>query len=506
MYRGPLVVALVGALAACSAEQVRRANPLSTEEVSVEREREMTAEIHQIIRTRAPLINDPVLLDWVHEIGGEIVAATEPQPFIYRFFVIEDDELNAFTIGGGYVYLHSAVIAQSGDVNELAGVLAHEIAHVRLRHVTRRAEGSGIATLATLAGLAAVAAGADPGVLILAQGLNQSLQIQHTRRHEAEADRSGLSYLVETGYDPLGMSRFFQRLLAAYPSSGRGVPSYLFTHPAVKERVAGARVELERIEAPRDQSRKDARLARMQERLVVLRTRVAGGSGLHARAEFGRAHSDPLLERAQAAATAGDRTTAGALLAEAARLEPTDPRVALAAADLAAEQADHEAALAHLERAWKLDPHVPLVQYRLGLAHRKLGHRSRAVFFLERAAAGFQPGSKLRHSAELEIARVEFPVLEDSMLAPDDGIEGGQVVSWSGKLGSRYKGRAGLLRIEWVAPDGRVVERARVRVERSGALSARLQTTPDAPAGRWSVRVLLGDTLVDERSFELRRG
>jgi predicted Zn-dependent protease len=482
--------------------------PPTPAEASIEREIEVTAGVHEQIRAQAPLINDPIVLDYIYELGSELVAQTEPQPFTFRFFIIDDENLNAFTIGGGYVYLHSAVVAQAGDVNELAGVLAHEIAHVRERHVAKRAEGSGLATLATLAGLAAVIAGADPGVLLVAQGLNQSLQIQHTRRAEGEADREGLAYMVKARYDPTGMSRFFQRILAAYPDRDVHVPAYLYTHPAVEERVAGARIELERIGAPTI-TRSDPRLAEIQERLTLLRSRVAGGTGLYARAEFDRAKTDPLLAEAERARAAGDLSGADAVLARAEAAEPHDPRVALARADLAEARADLPAARDQLERAWRLDPQVPLVQYRLGVVHRKLGNRSRAVFMLERAAAAYRPGTRQRLRAEVEIQRTEFPVFSESGLdrPTPEGVPPrylqGEIVTWSGRLGRRYQGQHAELVIDWFAPDGSRAFQEIARHSPTGALGSRLFTRRDAPTGLWSVRVQLADTLVEERSFEL---
>src|SRR5262245_880878 len=127
----------------------------SDAEVSVDRERELTADVARQLRSAATFVNDPILLGYVNEIGQSLVRSTEPQPFVFRFAIIQDETLNAFTIGGGYVYLNSGVIAQAGDVSELAGVLAHEIAHVRERHVTRRQDGQTLATLLTLAAAAA---------------------------------------------------------------------------------------------------------------------------------------------------------------------------------------------------------------------------------------------------------------------------------------------------------------------------------------------------------------
>ena len=142
-----IVLALL-AVAACT--YVEQNNPLASEALSVEKERELTADVARQIRAQLPLVNDPVLLAYLNELGQEIVATTEPQPFLYRFTIIDDEALNAFTIGGGYVYIHSGVIAAAGDVAELQGVIAHEVAHVRERHIAKRGEDQGVSTLITL--------------------------------------------------------------------------------------------------------------------------------------------------------------------------------------------------------------------------------------------------------------------------------------------------------------------------------------------------------------------
>src|SRR5262249_55716925 len=88
-------------------------NPFARE-LSVEQEKEMTAQIAEQIRAQAKFVTDPAILDYVDSIGNSLVKGVEPSPFIFRFNVLEDKELNAFTIGGGYVYLSSAVLAQAG--------------------------------------------------------------------------------------------------------------------------------------------------------------------------------------------------------------------------------------------------------------------------------------------------------------------------------------------------------------------------------------------------------
>ena len=478
-------------------------------EMSIDREMEMTAEIHRQIRAQAEFVTDPVLLAYVNEIGQRIVRVTEPQPFLYRFNILEDDELNAFTIGGGYVYLSSGVVAQAGDVAELAGVLAHEIAHDRLRHIAKAQENQGLATLASLAAtLAVVLAGGDPALLAIPAGINVSIQLKHSREHEAEADHEGIAYLVRSGYNPTGMVRFFERILTENPHAGEGIPAYLFTHPALRERIAAARVDIKRIQPPLDLIQRDERLPEIQARLALTLSSVAGGSGLQARASFDRSVSDPLLAQAREEKAQGHLERADETLARAQERQPQDPRLALARADLAEERGDLAAAKTHLERAFEIDPSVPLVQYRLGLIHKQLGTRTRALFYLEQAATNFSAQSSGRRKAELELEHISFPVLDASGIgrhSEDDGrfvFARGEEVTWWGKLNSRFQSYNPTLRVRWADPSGQIALEESVHMNPFGNVSSSLRTK-DAALGQWKLEIKLGDSVVREYTFQL---
>ena len=530
-----------------AATPVRAQNPFASD-LSVEKEKEMTAQIHAQIRAQAKLVSDPVLVGYVQEIGDGLAKTTEPQPFIFRFFLIDDPALNAFTIGGGYVYITTGVLGQAGDVNEFAGVLAHEIGHVERRHVARRSEGQGLATLATLASLAAVIAGADPGVIIATQGLNVSLQLKHSRAFEEEADREGIAIMIAGGYDPDGMTRFFQRILGQNPDAGAGIPAYLFTHPAVKERIAATKVEISRTSAanpratgagthnpgssatlegvapatPRnpaaaarpsssEQERGNQRLAKMQARLAQLSAEGWNAKGLQARASFDATKTDPMMARAQEARVDGDDARADQLLAEAEKLDPGDPRVALARAELASERGDFSAARAQLERALALDPNVPLVQYQLGTVCARLGDRSRAAFYLEQSVANFRPNTGARRRAEFELARLEFPILESSGLTTRDGnalskiFRRGEAVIWWGQVSERFYPMNPEFRVRWRGPSGESVFQESVRMSPGGHISSALRSAEGA-AGTWHVDVTVEDSVIETLEFELSAG
>ena len=495
------------ALAACSVPGMQ-SDSGTDGLMPIERERELTARVAAQIRGQTPFITDPIVLGYVNEIGQRLVRAAEPQPFVYRFSIIDADALNAFTIGGGYVYVNKGVVEQAGDVSELAGVLAHEIAHVRRRHMARRAEGQGLATLATLAGLAAIVlTGGDPSLLIASQGLNVALQLRNSRAAESEADREGVDYMVRAGFDPEGMARFFERISAVNPVPGE-IPAYLYSHPAADERVRTTRLMMEREGVPTDAIRDDGRLHEIQARLAALNAKVVGGSGMHARAHFDRSVTDPLLERARKAYDDGVPEEAERVLLLAGEQEPGDPRIWLRLADLSEERGDLQQMADHLELAIALDPDVPLVQYRLGVAHKRLGNRTRAVFYLEQAAQNFRAGSTRRRKAEVEIEQIVAPALEDSGLSRHDPGRGAAVyvrgdrVLWWGKLSDGLVPHNPPVDVLWRGPDGGIAHTQQVRMNPFGGIEAEFDTD-GAALGAWRVEARLGDSQIDERGFEL---
>ena len=517
-------LALLAALAGCESIPLPE-NPFGGS-LSIEREREMTAEIAAQIRTQAPFVTDPELLSYVNDIGQRLVSTTEPQPFIYRFSIIDDDSLNAFTIGGGHVYINSGVIAEAGSLSELVGVLAHEVAHVRRRHVAKRGEGQSLATIATLATLAAVAlAGGDPGLIAITQGINVALQLKHSRRAEAEADREAIDYMIRAGYHPEGLVRFFERISLASPRPGANIPAYLYSHPDVRERISVTRSMLERLNPPEDLLRDDAvpharpgedavptsphaTLAAMQARLALLSQPIVGGSGLQARAHFDRSLNEELLEQARTRLENDDPDAAHSSLLEATLREPTDPRPWLALAELAESRDDLDAAVLALERAITLDPSVPLVQYQLGRAHQKLGNRSRAVFYLEQAARNFSPGSSVHRKVEFAIDRISISVLESAGLhtarSDDerDAFARGEEIVWWGQLHRGFLVHNPEFEVTWTGPDGEPAFEETFRLGLSARIESRLETTLAAP-GAWSVRVSVEDTRIDDREFTL---
>lgn len=208
--------------------------------VSLKDEKEMGRKFEVMMRSYMPMIEDPEVRQYVNSLLSRLVHAIPPQPFEFRSSVALHPSLNAFAVPGGYVCVFSGLIMNLDNEAELAGVLAHELAHVTQRHVAARMERAQYLTLgALLAAVAGVALGGPAGAAaaVSAAGASQSAMLNYSRLDESEADNIGLQYLAAAGYPPAGMTGGFKILRQKSWLSGISVPTYLSTHPAIGDRV-----------------------------------------------------------------------------------------------------------------------------------------------------------------------------------------------------------------------------------------------------------------------------
>lgn len=203
----------------------------------------VTAQIH----AAGYAIEDPELEDYVAQLGWHIASHTANTPEHLEFFVVRDPRINAFALPGGFMGFNAGLLMAAETESELAGVVAHELAHVTQRHIARTISGTRAADIATWAAvLAAIIAGsAAPDVVLGALSLGQAAtlqrQINFTRNHELEADRIGIGNLIDAGFDPEGMVSFFQRLEQQSRLYGSQMPEILRTHPVNTTRISEAR-------------------------------------------------------------------------------------------------------------------------------------------------------------------------------------------------------------------------------------------------------------------------
>ena len=191
------------------------------------------------IRGEFTLVRDDVLVDYVNDIGDRILAAAGPQPFVYSFYVIEDNEINAFAAPAGYVYVNTGTILAADNVSELAGVIAHEVGHVAKRHVSEKVaqQRSTNVVYQMLAMVAGIFGGSSAYNLTRLGGGVAAMGIMNSfgREAEAEADEFAVQVLPVAGYAPQGLVSFFEKIARV---DGRSVPTFASDHPATDDRIA----------------------------------------------------------------------------------------------------------------------------------------------------------------------------------------------------------------------------------------------------------------------------
>ena len=197
------------------------------------------------------LVQDPVVNEYVNRIGQNLVRNSDAKvPFTIK--VVDADEINAMALPGGFFYVNSGLILAADDEAELAGVMAHEIAHVALRHATRGQTRADIANIMTIP-LIFVGGGIGYAAREVAGiGLPMTF-LKFSRGFEAEADYFGLQYMYKAGYDPNAFANFFEKIQAQEKKKPGSVAKAFSTHPQTPDRIAKTQEEINKILPPRDQ-------------------------------------------------------------------------------------------------------------------------------------------------------------------------------------------------------------------------------------------------------------
>ncbi len=199
------------------------------------------------IRQSGRLVDDPEIDSYIQNLGYRLVSASDQGAAGFNFYVLNDPAINAFAMPGGFVVIQTGLILASRSESELAGVMAHEIAHVTQHHLARSYEKASQMNLPlTAAVIAAILLGASNpqmGQAALAASMagGTQAQLDFTRANEREADRVGMQMLAASGMDPNGMPDFFERLQQEYRFASSGMPEFLSTHPVTIDRIADSR-------------------------------------------------------------------------------------------------------------------------------------------------------------------------------------------------------------------------------------------------------------------------
>ncbi|HBZ17438.1 M48 family metalloprotease [Pantoea sp. NPDC088449] len=221
------------------------------------------------LRASAPLINDPLLNQYINELGQRLVAHANSVRTPFHFFLIQNDELNAFAFFGGNVVLHSSLFRYTDNESQLASVMAHEISHVTQRHLARAMEeqkrNAPLTWVGALGSILLAMASPQAGMAALTGTLAGTQQgiISFTQGNEQEADRIGIQVLQRAGFDPQAMPNFLQKLADQSRFSSKP-PEILLTHPLPDSRLADARNRANQMRPVVVQSSQDFYMAKVR--------------------------------------------------------------------------------------------------------------------------------------------------------------------------------------------------------------------------------------------------
>jgi predicted Zn-dependent protease len=208
--------------------------------LTITEEKKVGKELYDKLEKHGHLERNPRIENYITKLGNHLLAQSNPI-FDFRFSVVKNSGVNAFATPGGYVYIFRGLIDLVENESELAGVLAHEIAHANARHIasiTARAGRINLATMAAMLAGALFGGGGQATAAIAAMTMATAthMNLQYRREHEEEADRLGMAYLVQSAYDGNAIVNFL-KIMRRYEFYSSSIPSYFLTHPGTDERI-----------------------------------------------------------------------------------------------------------------------------------------------------------------------------------------------------------------------------------------------------------------------------
>jgi beta-barrel assembly-enhancing protease len=216
---------------------------------SLDKEIALGKQLAQEVERQAKVVDDPIIAEYVNRIGQNLVRNSDAKvPFTIK--VLDTEEVNAFALPGGFFFVNSGLILKAESEAELAGVMAHEIAHVACRHGTRQATKGDIAQIATIP---LIFMGGWTGYAIR-QGMGLAIPmgfLAFSRGMEAEADYFGLQYMYKAGYDPTAFVDFFEKIETLEKKKPGSVSKVFATHPMTDDRIKKSQEEIQTILAPK---------------------------------------------------------------------------------------------------------------------------------------------------------------------------------------------------------------------------------------------------------------
>ncbi len=239
---------------------------------SLEKQMAMGRSYAEQVESTSKMITDPVVSEYVNRIGQNLVRNSDAQvPFTIK--IVDSDDINAFALPGGYFYVDSGLLLAADNEAELAGVMAHEIAHVSACHAAREMSRGQLMNLASIA-LIFVGGGIGYAVQNLA-GLAMPMGfLKFTRTFEAEADYLGVEYMYKAGYDPQALTAFFEKVKALEKHKPGSLAKAFDTHPQTPDRIEKTQQEINTLLPPLEEYKLDtAEFEDIKARMMELENR-----------------------------------------------------------------------------------------------------------------------------------------------------------------------------------------------------------------------------------------
>jgi len=344
--------------------------PAEDEEVRISREFRREAKKH------FKFVNQPEVERYVDRIARRILAATGPRSYDYRFFVVDEDQLNAFAVPGGSIYVFTGLIERVKSTDELAGVLGHEIVHIKGHHMARSSGPDAISVLSLLATVLLARSGSGGQAAgVVGQAIAATRQAAYSRQLEMESDTLGTRYMAAAGFDPRGTLAFLKTMDQERQLNPIDVPAYILSHPLTQERVANAELVVKSL-GPNNPRQEDNEALKKVQILIRMEQRTNRQAVI---AEYEKlVRKDP--DNAELLHLLGFAQFQMGLLAPAQknyekswRLRPDHVGLLREIGRLSSQTGDYESARKAFDRAIVLDPTEPLNYYYSGEFLEKIG-------------------------------------------------------------------------------------------------------------------------------------
>jgi beta-barrel assembly-enhancing protease len=250
---------------------------------SVDQDIQMGQEYAQQVRQQMPMVRDARVVNYVNEIGRRLTSGITGSKFPFTFEVVNDPSINAFALPGGPMFVHTGLIAAADNEAQIAGVLAHEIGHVALRHGTNQASKANLIQIPAMIAAGMLDRGGVTGALTqLGIGLGaNSVLMKFSRGAETDADLYGARLMHQAGYNPVELARFFEKLEAEH-GKGSALSQFFSNHPNPGNRIKSIEADMRHYDRRQYNNGNSAQLASTKDFLKTLPAPVKGQPGQQA--------------------------------------------------------------------------------------------------------------------------------------------------------------------------------------------------------------------------------